>query len=261
MGKGRLETVTGWLGQLRHFITEILKATVSPKPAINRLRTIVHFFVLVWRGFVDNRCPIRAAALSYTTLLALVPIMVVVLNFSQTVLHESSAQIAPKLTDKVLTVLAPELEAVPASADETNKPAGDEHTEEAARSRKETVDHIQQYINNINAGALGTVGTIFLVFVGIRLLITIEQTFNDIWGIREGRSLWRKVVYYWATVTLRAAVVDRGNVLEQPARICRPHAQRVLYLRDAGDVDVGALGDVFTDVRVAAEHVGSARAA
>jgi membrane protein len=32
--------------------------------------------------------------------------------------------------------------------------------------------------------------------------MTIEQTFNDIWGIEIGRTIWRKVVYYWATITL-----------------------------------------------------------
>jgi len=36
-----------------------------------------HFWVLVGRSFTRNRCPLRAAALSYTTLLALVPLLAV----------------------------------------------------------------------------------------------------------------------------------------------------------------------------------------
>ena len=37
--------------------------------------------------------------------------------------------------------------------------------------------------------------------------MTIEQTFNDIWGVAEGRSLWRKVVYYWTSITLGPIVL------------------------------------------------------
>jgi membrane protein len=32
--------------------------------------------------------------------------------------------------------------------------------------------------------------------------MTIEQTFNDIWGVQQGRSIWRQVVYYWTWITL-----------------------------------------------------------
>ena len=71
------------LHRLRSLIHELLRETVSPKPVINRLRTFIYFFVLVWRGFVVNRCPIRAAALSYTTLLALVPMLAIGLSVSK----------------------------------------------------------------------------------------------------------------------------------------------------------------------------------
>jgi membrane protein len=69
-------------------------------------------------------------------------------------------------------------------------------------ARQQAVERIQTFIDNIHAGTLGTLGTIFLIFIAIRLLMTIEQTFNDIWGIQRGRSIWRKVVYYWTTITL-----------------------------------------------------------
>ncbi|MCG3147262.1 MAG: hypothetical protein PCFJNLEI_00701 [Verrucomicrobiae bacterium] len=169
------------LARLRELAREILHETVSPKPVINRLRTVVYFFVLIWRGFVTNRCPVRAAALAYTTLLALVPLLAVGVSMSKNFLHDSSAELVPKLMDKLFDTVA--------------------MTEDEV-ARQEAVEKIQGFIDNINAGALGTVGTVFLVFVTLRLLMTIEQTFNDIWGIQQGRSIWRRVVYYWTTVTL-----------------------------------------------------------
>jgi membrane protein len=140
--------------------------------------------VLVWRGFVENRCPVRAAALSYTTLLALVPLLAVVLSVSKNFLHDTSAELVPRLMDKTLTLIAPELGRA------------------SPESQAEAVARIQSFIDNINAGALSTIGSLFLVFVAVRLLMAIEQAFNDIWGVPVGRSFWRKIVYYWTTITL-----------------------------------------------------------
>jgi membrane protein len=43
---------------------------------------------------------------------------------------------------------------------------------------------------------------VFLIFTSISLLRGIEETFNDIWGITQGRSWRRQVVLYWAIITL-----------------------------------------------------------
>ena len=144
----------------------------------------VQFLWLVWRGFSQNRCPVRAAALSYTTLLALVPLLAVALSISKNFLHDTSADVVPRLMNQVVMLVAPELGKASPSA------------------QRETVEQIQRSIDNIHAGTLGTVGSAFLFFIAIRLLMTIEQTFNDIWGVAHGRSIWRKVVYYWTTITL-----------------------------------------------------------
>lgn len=170
-----------WWNRLRHVVHEILTENISPRPVIHRLRTVVYFFVLVWRGFVVNRCPIRAAALSYTTLLALVPLLAVGVSVSKNFLHESSSEFVPRLMDKLF-------ESVALTPDD--------------EARQEATEKIQTFIDNINTGTLGTVGTVLLVFVTLQLLATIEQTFNDIWGIEQGRSFWKRIVYYWATVTL-----------------------------------------------------------
>jgi len=142
------------------------------------------FVYLTVQGFVDNRCPARAAGLAYTTLLALVPLLAVVFAFSKSLLKESSVKVAPVVLDKLLEYIAPG------------------QVEVAAAARQETIEKIQSFIGNIEAGALGTIGTLALLLVAIRLLMTIEQAFNDIWGIAQGRSVWRRVVYYWTALTL-----------------------------------------------------------
>jgi membrane protein len=168
---------------------------------LRRVRTAGQFLYLVGRGFADNRGPIRAAALAYTTLLALVPLLAVGLSLSKSLLHDTSAALVPKLMDQLVTQIAPALEYMPASGQAATATTGG-HAVASAQSKREVVAQIQTFIDNINTGALSTIASIALVFIGVRLLMTIEQTFNDIWGITQGRSIWRKVVYYWSAITL-----------------------------------------------------------
>jgi membrane protein len=206
------------LGQLwlraRQFLEEIPLDTVGARPIVSKLRTAVQFLYLVVRGCTDNRFPMRAAALSFTTLLALVPLLAVAFSFAKSFLRESSADFVPKLLDKIVVLVAPQLQYMPLGENVAG-PVVPGQVVVSAQARQQAVEQIQQFLANIDAGALGTVGTIFLAVVAIRLLMTIEHTFNDIWGVARGRSIWRKVVYYWTSVTmgpllLVAAIVFTG---------------------------------------------------
>ena len=201
MSKAKQPALAGWLERVRHFLEELPVEGVSPRPLVHWLRRVAQFLWLVWRGFSLNRCPVRAAALSYTTLLALIPLLAVVLSVSKNLLHDSSADLVPKLMDKLVTAVAPELEFMPVDEEDADAPTRGQVVV-SSRARQEAVQQIQTFIDHINAGALGVVGSAFLVVVVIRLLTTIEQAFNDIWGVAQGRSIWRKVVYYWTTITL-----------------------------------------------------------
>jgi len=44
---------------------------------LNPFQKFIHFWVLTWKGFTQNRGPVRASALAYTTLLALIPMIAV----------------------------------------------------------------------------------------------------------------------------------------------------------------------------------------
>lgn len=206
MAKQKQTAQAGWFAKARQFLDEWPVEDVSVRPVAKKLRTAVQFVVLVVQGFVGNRCPLRAAALCYTTLLALVPLLAVVFSISQGFLRESSADVVPKVLDAIIAKVAPQLEYIPTEGT-AGVPATKGRVVVSPEARQQVVENIQAFISNVNAGAVTTIGSLFLAFVAIRLLMTIELTFNDIWGVQKGRSIWRKVVYYWTSITLGSVVL------------------------------------------------------
>lgn len=140
------------------------------------------------RGFIAHRGPVRAASLSYTALLALVPLIALVLSISKGILNNQDPQVLTNTIDRFLNYAVPQLQYLSAT--------------DAATARNDTFMRIQEAIARIDAGALGAFGALTLVSVGISLLSAIEAALNDVWGVAHGRTLARRVVYYWAGVTL-----------------------------------------------------------
>src|SRR5690349_5567056 len=64
------------------------ETALTGEGGISRWRKFVHFWVMVWRSFVRNRCPVRASALAYATLLALIPMLAVVMSITSSLLKK-----------------------------------------------------------------------------------------------------------------------------------------------------------------------------
>ena len=158
----------GWLERFDH-------------PLIERAIQVVH-------GFNAHRGPVRAASLAFTTLLALVPLLALVLGVSKAVIKTQDSQTLVQWVDRALSAAVPQLQYL----SET----------EADSARADVSARLEEAIGNIDAGALGIFGSIVLVSVAVSLLSAIEHALNDIWGVERGRGLGQRVVYYWAGVTL-----------------------------------------------------------
>jgi membrane protein len=161
---------------------------------MSRGNRLAHFWALVIRSFRKNRGPVRAAALAYTTLLALIPVLALIVSVSTALIQsrdEQSAQTIQNLVDKLITTAAPQLNLM-----EKADP------EESAIKRASVVKSIMGYINKISSGKLGVTAGLALVFIAISVLSNVEATFNDIWGVTRGRTWFARIVQYWAAITL-----------------------------------------------------------
>ncbi len=125
---------------------------------------------IVLRDFFADRCMLRASALTFTTLLSIVPLLA--LMFS--VLKGFGVQ----------NTLEPLL------------------LRHLAVGSADVVSLIIQYINNTNVARLGTFGLLFLVITVLTLLSNIEKSFNKVWGVEETRPLLRRFTDYFSVVTI-----------------------------------------------------------
>ena len=65
-------------------------------------------------------------------------------------------------------------------------------------------DQVRGYIDEFsaNTGQLTIWGLVFLLVTALTLLATVEDAFNDIWHVEKGRSLGHRILVYWAMLTL-----------------------------------------------------------
>ncbi len=74
---------------------------------LSRLHKFAHFCLMVWRSFAGNRCPVRAAALAYGSLLALIPMLAVVMSITSTFLKKEGEERIDEFITKLVATLVP----------------------------------------------------------------------------------------------------------------------------------------------------------
>jgi YihY family inner membrane protein len=74
-----------------------------PDEDLTRLRRFLHFWVLVLKSFNRNRCPIRASALSFLTVLALVPVLAVSIGVASSLLKKQGEEQIYRFVDNAVS--------------------------------------------------------------------------------------------------------------------------------------------------------------
>lgn len=135
----------------------------------------------MWHQFIEHDCLSAAAALTYTTLFAVVPLMTVTYTFFS-ILPEY-AQVGDQVQSFVFQNF------VPGSSDLVR----DKLNEFADRARD-----------------LTAIGFLFLFVTAFLMLITIEKSFNTIWHVAEPRRGLQRFLLYWGVLSLGPACVVAG---------------------------------------------------
>lgn len=132
------------------------------------------FLCFVLRRFNEDNCTQVAASLTFTTLLALVPLVTIALTVVSAFPVFSDLSVQLKIF--ILTNLMPEF-------------AG-----------KIITVYMFKFSNN--AAKLTAIGIAFLVITALMMMLTIDRAFNTIWRVSRPRPLMHRFIIYWATLTL-----------------------------------------------------------
>lgn len=147
------------------FREELLRADLGDLSALKRgVYRHVRILYRAVAGFLENRCPLLASALTYTTLLSLVPLLALMFAILKGLGVQN--QLEPILLEKLS--------------------AGSE----------QIVNQIIAYIDKTDVKALGAAGLASLLITAISVVGNIEFALNRIWGVQHTRTLGRKFADY-----------------------------------------------------------------
>lgn len=121
----------------------------------------------------DGELQLVAASLAFSTAIALVPFIAVVLATFQSI--------------GGLEVLYPKVESFLLR-----------NMREAAGS--DVTKFIRIFLQNINAGKLGSTGVIVLFITSIRLLHDMEVGIHRVWNLRNTRPFYKRLIYQWGLI-------------------------------------------------------------
>jgi membrane protein len=134
---------------------------------------LIELMRIVGRRFIEDRCGQTASALTFTTLLAVVPTVTIALALV------SAFPVFESFTEQLRGFVMENL--LPQSA-----------------------DLITSYAEKFSANAsrLTAVGLGFIGVTALLLMLTIDAAFNRIWRVSRPRPLVQRIVVYWTVLTI-----------------------------------------------------------
>ena len=199
---------------IAHFFRKEIWATAHLKDRSPRgwLYATLRVISITWTVFNENKAASRAAALSFSSLLGLGPLIAIGVLVGGFMLGQNNDPqlVANKLSD-LIKLAAPQLAQLETLNSQQAAAAAHASTGHGPASAQIAVDpKLVDLINGIISGAhsstAGVFGALTLIVIVLFLFKSIEDAFNDIWGVRLGRSLLMRVVFYWTILTLGAVL-------------------------------------------------------
>jgi len=143
-----------------------------PRPKSLLIRSL-RILILTLRGLAEDRSQLRASALTFYSVLAVVPALAMIFGIAKGFGFEKS------LERILMQKLAGQEEAV-----------------------SWILGFARTLLENVRGGLIAGFGMVFLILAIIMLLSHIENAFNDIWGLKKPRTLARKISDYLALMVI-----------------------------------------------------------
>ncbi len=159
--------VNEWIRFFQKDIWRITSSDVSPVKFL--LVEIVKKLILAIRFFTTKRVMVKASALTYSTLLAIVPILAVFFAIARGFGYSKYIEIW----------FRDALQSQPQAADVI-------------------IGFVNSYLVHTKSGIFLGVGLLFMLYTVLMLVSNVEDAFNEIWQVTKPRSIFRTFTDYMA---------------------------------------------------------------
>jgi membrane protein len=230
----------------------IERALSEPGKELGRWARFVRFQIELWRFCArrlrENNVMAMSAALSFRTIFALIPTLVLAFLVARSfgALEDSKQSLRTFLEASGFAQIAVLHEAEnvasrPGAAPES-QPA---EVINVADEIQAVVDRVQ---GKLTFDRLGPVGGALFIWTALTLLTTIERSLNRIFGAPRSRALARRILLYWAAVTLGPIALAAATYLGRQAIETFQDTPGVSWLL----VSIGWIGPVIAGIVVLA---------
>ncbi len=163
---------------------------------------------LAVRGLVKNECLNQAAAMTYVTVLSLVPLMALAFSVAKGFGFYDSL-----VADTIMPALDSAFGSEPGSGAAEGDPAGPQ-----VSHVRDAIVRLLSFVSRTSFSNLGILGLAFLLFTAVKLLTSMEHAFNRIWGVKKSRTFVRRTADYLALVVVTPVVLMIATAATGAAR-------------------------------------------
>ena len=140
---------------------------------INQLRIMT----LSIKGFTEDKCAVKASALTFYIMFALVPVLALLFAIAQ------GFGLKQRLEKDLLHDMS-----------------------SYSNILSQAFDFADKMLQTAGTGIIAIVGIVLIIYTVLKLMSSIEDSFNEIWQIKKGRTLVRRITDYLA-ITIFAPIL------------------------------------------------------
>ncbi len=161
--------------KIKHLLERILLSKDHRNKYAHVTVTFARFLFYTWKQLIKERCLEKAAALSFVTILTLIPVTVLFfLMFNVFIgLDSLRIQVERFLFHRLL-----------------------------ADSVAQVSSYLTEILRNLNASAIGWIGMAALLSAAYAMFKTVDRIVNDLWHTTVRRGFARRVANVWTLLTL-----------------------------------------------------------
>jgi len=179
----------------------------DPGRPAGRVVRLFSLQVNLWRHCMRRLKALNAmtmsAALSYRTIFAFIPLIVLVFLVIKAagVLEDSKQGLRQVLQQAGLSQIALRVDEGQAGVTQT-MPASAPTTGEGLNLAEKIESLVSQVEGKLNFTSLGPIGMVLMVWTALTLLITVERSLNRIFEAPRERTMAMRILVYWSMITL-----------------------------------------------------------